>query len=83
MTSLLSALRTAQAFLQIRELRVPAADIRQQIRIRATFMSAAGALDHQKVLPELIRKALHLEILRHEQYCIDIQYRVATTFKYF
>jgi hypothetical protein len=43
-------------------------------------MSAPGTLDHQKILPELIGKALHLEIFRHEQYCIYIQPRITTIF---
>jgi hypothetical protein len=43
-------------------------------------MSAARALDCQKVLPELIGQALHLEISRHERYCIDIQLDIATYF---
>jgi hypothetical protein len=41
--------------------------MRQQIRVRATFMSASGAFDHQKILPEFVGKALHLEIFRHER----------------
>jgi len=43
----LSALRTAQPLLQIREPRIPSADVCQQIRIGATIMSAPGTLDHQ------------------------------------
>jgi hypothetical protein len=38
-------------------------------------MSASSALDHEQILPKLIGKALHLEILRHAQYCIYIQLR--------
>ena len=80
-TAFLSALRTAQSLLEIREFCIPPADMRQQIRICATFMSATGALNHEQILPELVGKALHLEILRHEQYCIYIQSRIATIFR--
>jgi hypothetical protein len=33
-------------------------------------MLAPGAFDHQKVLPELIGKAQHLEVSCHARYCI-------------
>jgi hypothetical protein len=34
----------------------------------ATFVRAPSALDHEKVLPEFVRYALHLEIFRHGRY---------------
>jgi hypothetical protein len=46
-------------------------------------MSASSALDYEKVLPKLIRKALHLEILWHGWYCIYIQHRIASIFTRF
>jgi hypothetical protein len=43
-------------------------------------MAAAGAFDHQKVLPKFIGQALHLEISRHERYCIYTQSRITPIF---
>ena len=79
-TALSAALRTAQSFFEIRERRVPSTEVRQQIWIRTPFVSASGALDHQKALSELIGKTLNLEISRHERYCIYLQSRAATVF---
>jgi hypothetical protein len=45
MAAFLSAFRAAQPLLKVIELRIPAADVRQQIRIRSTFVRARGALD--------------------------------------
>jgi hypothetical protein len=47
LTPFLSALRAAQSLLEIRELRIPPANVSQQIRIRATFMRASSAFDDQ------------------------------------
>ena len=54
LATFLSALRTPQSLLQIRELRIQSANVRQQIRIHPTFMSAPGAFDYQQILPELV-----------------------------
>ena len=51
-------------FFEVRELCIPSADVRQQIGTSATFMSAPDTLDYEKVLAELIGKALYLEIFR-------------------
>ena len=51
----LSALRTAQSLLQIRELRIPPANVGQRLRHYPALMTAGSTLQNELVLTKLVR----------------------------
>jgi hypothetical protein len=78
--SLLPAFGTPQTLLEVRDPRIPAAQMRQQVWIRTPLVIAATALDDQKILTELIGQPQHIEVSSHARYCTDIQAPISSIF---
>jgi hypothetical protein len=57
----LATFRAAQSLFEVRELCIPSADVRQQIGISATFMSAPGTFDYEKWLTPENRSTTELQ----------------------
>ena len=68
---LISALRTPQPLLHVRQLRIPAAQTPQHMRFGGTFMSAGRACQDQSVLPELIAQFIDSDFARHAADCYE------------
>jgi hypothetical protein len=65
-----AAFGAPQPLLNVNDLRIPATNVCQEVRIRGARMRADAAPDDQLVLAEFIRESKNLEIGSHFRYCI-------------